>query len=416
MTTPPKARAPRPWWVAVVAGMASYIDAAAIVSFGIAIVIYQEVLALTATEVGVASGTLTFSIALGAIVGGRLGDRFGRRPVFTVTMAIIIAGCIALIIAPSFGVLLVGAILVGLGSGADLPVSLSTISEAAPDQSRGKMIGLSNLLWLFGALAGSVGGVALGDQGLAGAQLMFIHIGAVSLVVMILRLTIPESERWLASRRDSSTRATTPRGGTALLFSVQYRVPFFSLIGFYALVNLAANTSGQYGTYILVNVAGLDVAAAAGVALIALPLAVIGYLWFMAIVDGPHRFRYFTVGAVLYTLSQLLLASFGVTAPLFIASLVIGVFGAAFAFETIMKQWTQESFPTLARTTAQGAIIAVARVTAAGFAVVTPSLIVAGPQVLYGVLTAAVAAGMLIAWFGFRRRDAESEFDREATM
>ena len=39
-------RAPGAWWIAIVSGMASYIDAAAIVSFGTAIVIYQAALGL----------------------------------------------------------------------------------------------------------------------------------------------------------------------------------------------------------------------------------------------------------------------------------------------------------------------------------------------------------------------------------
>lgn len=50
------ARQVRPWWVAVVSGMASYIDAAAIISFGVAVVIYQKALGLDPVHVGVASG------------------------------------------------------------------------------------------------------------------------------------------------------------------------------------------------------------------------------------------------------------------------------------------------------------------------------------------------------------------------
>jgi len=50
----------------------------------------------------------------------------------------------------------------------------------------------------------------------------------------------------------------------------------------------------------------------------------------------------------------------------------------AFAFEAILKVWTQESFPTLLRSTAQGTIVSVARVLAAAIALVTPSLAAAG--------------------------------------
>src|SRR3954467_6003040 len=144
---------PNPWWVGVVAGMASYIDAAALVATGIALVIYQGSIGVTPGQIGVMSGTLTFCVAVGAVVGGRLGDRFGRRPVFTATMVLIIVGTVLLTFATAYPLLRVGVALTGLGVGADLPVSLSTISEAADDGNRGKLILLSNILWVVGILA-----------------------------------------------------------------------------------------------------------------------------------------------------------------------------------------------------------------------------------------------------------------------
>ncbi|WP_432700022.1 hypothetical protein ACRUMN_00730 [Kluyvera cryocrescens] len=64
---------PNPWYVGVVSGMASYIDSAAIVSNGTALVIYQKALGITSSEIGVLSGLLTLCIALGAFFGGRTG-------------------------------------------------------------------------------------------------------------------------------------------------------------------------------------------------------------------------------------------------------------------------------------------------------------------------------------------------------
>lgn len=147
------ARHPHPWWVAVVSGMASYIDAAAIVSSGTALVLYQQSIGITGTQIGVLSGALTFCIAIGALSGGRLGDLFGRRAVFIATMAMTVAGAGVLVVSPAFAGLLVGTILVGIGTGADLPVSLATISEAATEENRGKLVGFSQVLWFAGILA-----------------------------------------------------------------------------------------------------------------------------------------------------------------------------------------------------------------------------------------------------------------------
>src|SRR6478735_7355650 len=117
------------WWTAFVAGMASYIDAAAIVTSGTAVVMLSDSMGLSAGQIGAASASLTVAIAIGSVIGGRLGDRFGRRSVFLVTMAVILVGAVVVILAPTYGYLVSGLVLIGLGAGADLPVSLATIAE-----------------------------------------------------------------------------------------------------------------------------------------------------------------------------------------------------------------------------------------------------------------------------------------------
>ena len=75
-----------PWWLTIVCGMASYIDACAIIGSGIALVIYQHSIGITPEQISDLSGVLIAGIAVGALLGGRLGDRYGRRSVFIVTM------------------------------------------------------------------------------------------------------------------------------------------------------------------------------------------------------------------------------------------------------------------------------------------------------------------------------------------
>lgn len=416
MTQLPVTPNPRPWWVAVVSGMASYIDATAIVSFGIAIVIYQEALGLSLDEVGWASGALTFGIALGALVGGRLGDLYGRRPVFTFTMLLIILGASGLVFFTSFPIILISAALVGIGTGADLPVSLATISEAADDTNRGKLLGFSNLLWILGIVAAIGGATVVGSFGRLGGQILFGHIGVVALLVLLARLTIPESKVWQLAREERHAGVRTIRADRATateLLRGPYLVPFLALIVFYSFVNLAFNTIGQFGTYLLVNAGGLDIPTASLVGLVSIPLVILGYLWFMRIADTPRRFTYFKVGAVIFVVAQLIPAVFGFSAVTYLITDILAVAGLSFAGETIMKVWAQEQFPSLLRSTAQGAILAVARVLAGVLAIVTPLIIEIGPGVLYTFLAVVSAIGFATVWAVFRRRDRHNEFDEE---
>lgn len=419
MSQPAVKRVSRPWWTAIVSGMASYIDAAAIVSFGTAMVIYQSPLGLTPAEIGFASGGLTFGIAVGALVGGRLGDRFGRRPIFTVTMLMIAIAAIALVFASSFSLVLVAALLMGLGTGADLPVSLSTISEAAADDNRGKLLGFSNLLWSVGGIVCALLAAVVAGFGLLGGQILFFHIGAVATLVLVARLSIPESDDWLAAREERRNGVQTvraDRGAVMELFRAPYRAPFLGLLAFYALTNMAANTGGQFGSYLLVNVGGVPLQTATLIGLPLIPLGIIGALWFMKIADTPKRFAYFTVGAVCTVVASLIPAIFGISLPTALVSSVVGLVGGSFAFEGIMKVWTQEQFPTLLRTTAQGTIISVARFFAAALASVTPLIVAFSPTVFYFFLSACVAIGCGTAWIVFRTRDRRNEFDTETEL
>lgn len=395
------------WRVGVVAGMASYIDAAAIVSTGIGLVLYQMTFGLSELEFGALSAALTFGVAIGALVGGRLGDRFGRRSVFLITMLMIVVGSAALVFSTSFTLLLVGILLVGLGTGADLPVSLATIAEAATDRNRGKLIGFSQVLWYAGILITVGVSTVVGGMGQLGGQILFGHVGVVALIVLALRFGIPESSAWrdahaaqLEAVEAGTTKVSVLR---ALLTDPRYVVPFFALLVFYSLVNLAANTTGQFGTYVAVNVVGISVQTNSLINLITLPVGILLGFWFMRIVDGRYRMAYYVFGAIASTLGLAAPAIFGFSIVTLILIYVGAAIGGSFAFEAIMKVWTQESFPTLLRASAQGGIIAVARLIAAGVAFFTPMLLNTA-QLAYGILAIIVAIGYLVAWLAFRRR------------
>ena len=404
MTADVARRAPNEWWTGIVAGMASYVDAAAILATGIALVIYQFTIGITPGQIGIMSGALTFCVAIGALVGGRLGDRFGRRPVFVVTMVLIVAGSALATFGTAFPVLLPGVILMGLGVGADLPVSLATIAESASDRNRGKLILLSNMLWVAGILSSIAIASVSGDLGRLGGQLMFGQVGVVALLVLVARLTIPESDLWLKERqlREAGEDVIRPKVGVRDLLRGPYAVPFIALLVFYTLTNLGANTAGSFSTFIAVNYAGTTVEAFNQWALIAMVVSFAPGLLFMKFVDTGKRMAFFAVGAVLATASYLYLAVAGFTLTTMVVALFVALVGNTFAFEGIMKVWTQESFPTMLRSTAQGSIVAVARVAAALLASVTPALLQASPQGTYIGLTVVVGVGYLVAGLAFR--------------
>ncbi|RJT44082.1 MFS transporter [Rahnella woolbedingensis] len=405
-----------PWYVGVVSGMASYIDSAAIVSNGTALVIYQKTIGTTVVQIGILSGILTLSIALGALTGGRLGDCYGRRKVFIATMAMIITGTLLLAFGDTFPLLLAGTLLVGLATGADLPVSLATIAEAATDKNRGKIIGLSNLLWFLGIGTTMAISSIVGGWGRPGAQIMYLHVCTVAVVLLALRCTIPESPLWLTARNERRAGIVTVRAQKAAfkdLLHGKYLWPFIALCLFYAFTNLAANTGGQFGTYIAVNVVGISVEQNSMWNLLTMPVGVFSGIMFMRFVDTPGRIPAFILGAFCFAGGFFLPVIFNFSPVSWFCCLFFTAIGSGLAFEGIMKIWSQESFPTMLRSTAQGVIVAVSRLLCGVLAFITPLLLEAGPQVLYSLLSATVACGLFIGWICFHGKQ-RNEFNSEA--
>lgn len=409
---------PNEWWVGIVAGMASYIDAAALVANGIALVIYQLSLGITPNQIGILSAAMTICVAIGSFIGGRAGDVVGRRTVFLVTMALIVVGSALNTFAGSFETLFAGVILVGLGVGADLPVSLASIAEAASNRNRGKLLILSNILWLAGILA-SVGIASVaGGLGRLGGQLLFGQVGVVAFVVMLARLGIPESKSWLDAQKERSAGVQTTRAQhTAIrdLLVGPYAKPFFALLTFYALTGLAASTGGQFNTFIAVNLAGSTVERFNQIALAVLPAGVLLSLVFMRVVDTPLRMKFFAIGGVAMVAAVLVPAMWGFSMTTLVINLSLAVIGGSFAFESMLKVWAQESFPTMLRASAQGAIIAIARIVSAALAAITPALLLSHAREFYFVLAAVSVVGLVVAWAYFSRQ-VSTAFDRETQI
>ena len=413
-----KTKSVNPWWVTIVCGMASYIDACAIIGSGIALVIYQHSIGITPEQISDLSFWLIICIAAGALVGGRLGDRYGRRSVFIVTMVMIVAGSAMLSFMVSFKGLLIGTIIVGLGAGADLPVSLASIAEVATNENRGKLLGFSQIMWILGILGALICASFVGDLGRIGGQIMFGQVGVAAFITLILRLGIPESVKWKTARAERIAGINTIQAKRATildLLKAPFLKPFIVLLIFYTATNLGANTNGQFGTYLWVNVVGTGVEFASRINLISLFVSFIWSYWFMRISDTPKRFTYYQIGAVAIVFMFLVPAIFGFTILTLIISGLLGGIGLGFSFEAIMKVWTQESFPTLLRTTAQGAIITTARIFAAWLALNTPQMMDSNPKGLFYFLAGISFVGLVVAWFGFKEGGI-NEFDVEGQL
>lgn len=109
-------------------------------------------LQLTALEEGMIGGTLLIGAALGALFGGRLSDRYGRRHNILLLAAVFLVGAIGTALAPNLLVMYPMRFVLGLavgGASATVPVYLS---ETAPKRIRGTIVAIDQLMIVVGQL------------------------------------------------------------------------------------------------------------------------------------------------------------------------------------------------------------------------------------------------------------------------
>jgi SP family galactose:H+ symporter-like MFS transporter len=150
----------------------------------------------------IVSGVLA-GAAIGALIGGRLADLFGRRKLLIATAVIFAAGAILCAMAPSAMILAVGRIIVGFGIGLSSSGVPVYISEVAPADARGWQVSLFQLAITVGILL-----AYLVDYALAGIQGWRWMFGLAVIPAAIFgggMIFLPESPRWLLRRGDRDT-------------------------------------------------------------------------------------------------------------------------------------------------------------------------------------------------------------------
>src|ERR687896_683030 len=135
------------WKWTVLAGMASYLDAGSIVALAAGLALWQEYLGMSSTTVGLlaAIGPNAFGAAIGAFVGGRLGDLLGRKRIYQYDLLVYALGIAIIALSVNTPMLLIGTVIVGIAVGADVPTSLALVGEFSPDRARGKLLGLTQV-------------------------------------------------------------------------------------------------------------------------------------------------------------------------------------------------------------------------------------------------------------------------------
>ncbi|MGF6640546.1 3-(3-hydroxy-phenyl)propionate transporter MhpT [Paraburkholderia sp. MM6662-R1] len=313
---------------------------------------------LSVSQLGLAFSAGMLGLLPGAMIGGRLADRIGRKRVLMISMAIFGIFSIATAQVWSFESLLIARVLTGIGLGGAMPNLIALSSEAVDARHRNTAVSVMYCgMPLGGALAALIAVLSAG----ATAWRHIFYVGGVGplIIIPLLMALLPESREFATESREFTTADKPLLSTREVLFgegraaaTIGIWISFFcTLIVLYFLLNwLPSLTVGR----------GMS-RSQAGIAQIFFNLgSVIGVLGIGLLMD---RFRqglsvtaiYACIVGALVALSQVASIETLSVAVLFAG---MGVVGA----QSMLYSLSAASYPTSVRGTGVGAAVAVGRV------------------------------------------------------
>ncbi|MBO4801996.1 MAG: MFS transporter [Bacteroidaceae bacterium] len=371
----------------------NYLDAGAIVAGASGLTLWQNYLGLTELHLGwlnfISANCL--GAALGAIIGGFLADRFGRKFIFTYNLLVYMTGVLIIMCSVNFPMLLCGFLVTGISVGIGVPASWTYISESSEVNNRGRNICISQMSWGFGpmiilllgmffapggylfgwveSLARAIGGADIAGDALNvfSSRVVFFSLFVIAFIAWNLQRQLEESKEWAGAPPSSSSEGDTPVSSSILdnirsLFTnhIAVRTVIF-LASIYLTWNLVASVMGFFQPHIYETAGGVTNEYAN-------MLSCIGWFTVVAITFGlsfiidrlPHKLFY--VLGLLAAIATWLVIIRGVTGigSLWAFSILWGINGGL-SVQIFYALWGTELFPAKFRAGAQGLMFFVVR-------------------------------------------------------
>jgi putative MFS transporter len=366
-------------------------------------------LGLSPVWMGLLGGASLFGLFAGALLTGPAADRFGRRPIFAYNMAILAGLSLLQGLTDSAAALLALRLVIGFLLGTDYVVSKALLTEFTPRRFRGRLVGSLSVAWAGGYACAYFVGFVLSDSGSEAWRWMLLTSAVPCLLVLPLRVTMPESPLWLTNRgrgeiaaaivRDKLGEGVAPPSNTLAapathsrwrqLFSPAWRlrtwvacafftcqvIPYFAVGTFVSQVMSAMNLKSGYVGGLIYNLSLLGG-------------AIVGLM----VVDRLPR-RSFLIGSFSIAAATMLVLSVWSNVPAVAMSILFAIFaGVLSAASNLVYVYLPELFPTDLRASGIGLAIAASRIGSAASTFLLP-VIVAG----YGVRTALGACVAVLA-------------------
>ncbi|HDU7438708.1 TPA: MFS transporter [Listeria monocytogenes] len=390
----------------IAVSLTNYLDSGCIVAGTSGLTLWATQFGLSSFAVGLlgAVSANAFGSAIGALIGGHLADKYGRKFIYTYNMLVYMLGVTIIMFAMNFPMLLIGFLVTGLSVGAGVPASWTYISEMADPSIRARNIGISQFAWSCGPAIIFTLGIIVSPLGLLGNRLLFLSLLIVAFVAWQLQRKLEESKDWEAEQvkmKESGNRLEHPFK-TAFSSMVNVKSVLF-LVGVYLFWNLVAGAMGFFMPFVYETVGGLSNTQANLLqAVLWILTAASTYFGFAKFGDRVSHRGLFFVGALMAVASWVVLTFVGMSWVGLWTFVILWGISAGIGAQAFYALWSTELFPTKYRGGVQGVMFFLVRGSTGVWSIVFPVILanlgftVAG-TIMIGLLTVSLLIGVIWA-------------------
>ncbi len=371
----------------IAVSLTNYLDAGAIVAGASGLTLWQKYLGLTEVHLGwlnfISANCL--GAAVGAIIGGFLADKYGRKFIFTYNLLVYMTGVLLIMLSMNFPMLLAGFLVTGISVGVGVPASWTYISESSEVNNRGRNICISQMSWGIGPmmilllgmffapggyLFGFVESVAhlFGGDGMSveavnafSSRIVFFSLFVVAFIAWNLQRQLQESAEFTAQKAEEKKSGLMDNIKVLFQNKIAVKTVCF-LAGIYLTWNLVASVMGFFQPHIYETAGGVTNEQANWMNFI--QWAIIVGITFVTskLIDTMSHKTIYVFGLLVAISAWLIIVTIGVNGPVGLWSFAIlwGIQGGT-SVQIFYALWGTELFPAKFRAGAQGLMFFIVR-------------------------------------------------------
>jgi inositol transporter-like SP family MFS transporter len=385
----------------IAVSLTNYLDAGAIVAGASGLTLWKNYLGINEAHLGWlnAISANCFGAAIGAIFGGFLADKYGRKTIYTYNMLLYMLGIAVIMFTVNFPMLLTGFLVTGISVGVGVPASWTYISENSEAGNRGKHMGISQFAWGVGPMiililgmllapgkADASAGVLFGYvQKIAAffigndasveainvfsSRIIFGSLFIVAFIAWTLQRKLHESKDWEEAKKlQTNEKQPGVFASFGILFTnkVNIRTMLF-LAGIYISWNMVASVMGFFQQHIYETAGGLSNGEANMISAVQwIVIIAVTYFGFAMLVDKVNQRWLYVFGTTIGIVAWGILIFVGIKNhfALWTFTILWGIH-AGISVQAFYALWASELFPAKYRAAAQGIMFFAVRSVAA---------------------------------------------------